>query len=57
MGGVGALVRCGVETVRQFAVGFAAGVLANLFTVWLLLGAGSKILSAEKQEKLRAVDP
>lgn len=43
--------------MRQFALGFAAGVAANLFTVWLLLGAGSKILSQEKQEKLRAVDP
>ena len=40
--------------MRQFALGFAAGVAANLFTVWLLLGAGKHLLSRETQERIRA---
>lgn len=42
--------------MRQFLVGFAAGVAANLFTLWLVLGAGQRILKEEQRERLRNAD-
>lgn len=40
--------------MSKFALGVAAGVVANLVTVWLLLGAGKQLLSRETQEKINA---
>ncbi len=42
--------------MRQFFVGFAAGVAANLFTLWLVIGAGQRILKEDQRERLRDVN-
>lgn len=42
--------------MRQFLVGFVAGVTANLFTLWVVIGAGQRILKEEQRERLRDVN-